>query len=152
MRTVRVIPNTNSSVIARKPSGKPRIDRFPDRQTENAVSTELIPSVAMNESILTLTINVALMTPTISPSMRDAVIAAKIDQCLSTSNHETVTAEADTVEAIERSNTPEHNGTSRPRATTMRMDCWLITERWVSQVSHVDGTHSENSTQATPYR
>ena len=77
-------------------------------------------------------------------------MATGTDHLALTMPHPTVTADAEMVAPIDRSNTPAANGTSNPSATTMRMALALSTERWVSQVIHVSGIHSENTNQMSP--
>ena len=133
-------------------SGIPRIERFFDSHTAKAVSIELIPSVAMNESMRMRTTRKALRLPTTTPTSKAQPIATGIDHEASTSPHDTTTALAEIVPAIDRSNTPAASGTSRPRATTKRIAFWLSTERWVNHVSHVSGTQIMNTIQIRPYR
>src|SRR5690606_4197243 len=108
----------------------------PDRHTANAVRIELMPSVAMNESILILTTRNPLMLPTTTPTPSAAMIATGIDQPASMIPHDTITELAEIVPAIDRSNTPAASGTSRPIATTIRIALALSTERCVSHVNH----------------
>ena len=77
----------------------------------------------MNESIFTRTIKNAFNVPIKMPSVSATKIAGTTAHLWSTKSHETVTAEAETVAAIERSKTPAESGTSSPSATTIRIDC-----------------------------
>ncbi len=150
--TVLLRPQANSVASEVNESGKPRIDRLLERHTANAASTDPMPSVAMNESMWIFTTRKPLMLPTMNPSSSAEPMATGTDHPASTIAHDTITADAEIVPAIDRSNTPAASGTSRPSATTTRIAFWFITDRWVSHVSHVFGTHSENTTQIRPYR
>ena len=148
--TVLFTPHANSVARFLKLSGKPKSERLFERHTEYDTSTELIASVAMNESILIFTTIRPLTTPTTTPSNSATAIVTGTDQPTSTMPQPAVTAEAEMVAPIDRSNTPAESGTSSPSATTIRIAFWLSTDRWVSHIVQVSGIQRVNTTQINP--
>src|SRR5262245_48896433 len=110
-----------------------------------AASTELMPSVAMNELTRSLTTSRPLTAPINAPMPTTAMLASNGLQCALTMSAPSTTTAKPMTAAIERSNWSAASGSTRPSATIAEMASLDRMMRAFWLVANVSGSSTENS-------
>jgi hypothetical protein len=149
IHTGKASPSSSLVASAWNEPGRLRICWPPETHTISASSTELMPSVAMNESIFARTMTAPLTAPIAQPATS---VSTSVDTtpspCLSSSQADRIAAMPTSVPTA-RLNVPAASGIVTAIATSAVSAEFASSERHTPAVRNVSGTHSANSTNRT---